>query len=57
MPDGRHVTLWCQKGLRKCANLDAGTYQAELDGNSVWVSATEFSGKIDKIKYKYVGGW
>ena len=33
MPDGQHVTLWCQAGFRKCASLAAGTYQAEADGD------------------------
>jgi len=33
LPDGQHVTLWCQAGFRKCANLATGSYQAEADGD------------------------
>ena len=31
--NGQHVTLWCQVGFRKCANLAPGTYTAEADGD------------------------
>jgi hypothetical protein len=58
MPDGKHITLWCQRGFRKCAELDAGTYTAEIDGDVVWLSVPSgLSGKITKIKYRYNGGW
>lgn len=57
MPDGTHVTLWCQVGFRKCDSLRPGYYSAEIAGNTVWMYAHDLSGKEHKIKYKYVGGW
>jgi hypothetical protein len=57
MPDGLHVTLWCQAGFRHCENLSADLYDAELDGNSVWIYSSDLSGKSHKVKYRYVGGW
>jgi hypothetical protein len=57
MPDGKHVTLWCQSALRHCEELSADTYDAELDGNSVWVSTYDLQYKMRKAKYGYVGGW
>lgn len=56
MPDGTHVTLWCQVGFRKCASLQPGTYSAEVKGNTVWMYAHDLSGKEHKVKYKAVGG-
>lgn len=57
-PGDKHVTLWCQRGFRKCADLDAGTYAAEVDGDIVWVSVPSgLNGKITKIKYHYNGSW
>jgi hypothetical protein len=32
-PNAQHVTLWCQVGFRKCANLAPGTSQVEPDGD------------------------
>jgi hypothetical protein len=58
MPDGKHVTLWCQYGFRRCADLSAGSYTAELDGNSLYVYELDLSGKLaHRIKYQYAGGW
>lgn len=52
MPDGRKVVLWCQQGFRKCSALAPGSYQAELDGNSLFVYVPELSGREHKVKYK-----
>jgi len=57
MPDGTQITLWCQQGFRRCSTLSAGTYSAEVDGNSVWIYGHELGGKEHKVKYHYVGGW
>lgn len=57
MPDGTHVTLWCQQGFRRCETLNTGSYVAEIDGNSVWMYGHDLSGKEHKVKYRYVGGW
>lgn len=57
MPDGSHVTLWCQAGFRHCAYLQPGSYTAELSGNVVWMHAHDLEGKDHKIKYHAVGGW
>lgn len=57
MPDGGHVTLCCQAGFRHCANLSADSYDAEVEGNSVWIYAYDLSHKAYKVKYRYVGGW
>lgn len=57
MPDGSHVTLWCQNGFRRCESLSAGKYTAEVDGNTLWIYGHELDGKERKIKYHYVGGW
>jgi hypothetical protein len=54
MPDGRQVTLWCQQGFRKCEYLEPGEYQAEIDGNALFVFVHELSGKERKIKYRAV---
>jgi hypothetical protein len=57
MPDGSHVTLWCQAGFRHCYYLQPGTYTAEVKGNSLWMYAHDLSGKVHKVKYHAVGGW
>ena len=54
MEDGTHVTLWCQAGFRQCVALKAGSYSAEVDGNTVWMYLRDLSGKEHKIKYKAV---
>jgi len=54
LPDGRQVTLWCQAGFRRCDDLRPGKYEAEIDGNSLFVFVHELSGKEHKIKYKAV---
>jgi hypothetical protein len=48
------VTLWCQEGFRKCDNLQPGKYEAEIDGNALFVFIHDLSGKEHKIKYKAV---
>jgi hypothetical protein len=57
MPNGDHVTLWCQEGLRRCESLQAGSYDAEVKGNAAWIYTHELSGKLRKVKYQAVGGW
>lgn len=58
MPDGRHVTLWCQQGFRRCSKLSPGSYSAELDGNSVWMQVYDLDGATKhKVKYQFEGGW
>jgi hypothetical protein len=58
LPDGRHVTLWCQPGFRRCSKLEPGTYMGELDGNSVWMQVYELDGrKTHRIKYRFEGSW
>jgi hypothetical protein len=57
MPDGAHVTLWCQAGFRHCYYLQPGSYTAEVKGNSLWMYVHDLSGKERKIKYHAVGGW
>jgi hypothetical protein len=57
MPDGNHVTLWCQEGWRHCASLQPGHYDAELKGDAAWIHTHDLSGKVRKVKYHAVGGW
>jgi hypothetical protein len=57
MPDGMHVTLWCQAGFRRCSTLEPGLYTAVIKGNSLWMYASQLDGKQQKIKYHFVGGW
>lgn len=54
MPDGTHVTLVCHQGLRKCAALAPGTYNAKISGNSVFIVAHQLDGKEFRIKYTSV---
>ena len=59
-PGGQHVTLWCQAGFRKCANLTAGTYEVEADGDKavrVYVYSIVSHRLMGKMKYRVVGGW
>ena len=60
MPDGQHVTLWCQAGFRKCANLMAGSYQAEADGDKavrLYVHSIVTHKLMGKMKYRIAGSW
>ncbi len=60
MPDGQHVTLWCQAGFRKCANLAAGRYQAEADGDKalrLYVYSLVSHKLMGKMKYRIAGSW
>jgi hypothetical protein len=53
LPDGRQVTLWCQRGFRDCRNLPEGTYRAQIDGASVlWIFVPQLDKTEKKIKYK-----
>jgi len=56
MPNGDHVTLWCQDGYRRCESLQPGNYDAEIKGNVAWVYTHELSGSVRKVKYRAVGG-
>jgi len=60
MPEGQHVTLWCQAGFRKCADLAAGSYQAEADGDKalrLYVYSLVSKKLMGKMKYRVVGSW
>ena len=60
MPDGQHVTLWCQAGFRKCANLAPGRYQAEADGDKalrLYVYSLVSHKLMGKMKYRVAGSW
>ena len=57
MQNGTHVTLWCQAGFRRCSTLQPATYDVEVKGDAVWVYGHKLDGKLEKIKYHYVGGW
>ncbi len=54
LPDGRQVMLWCQQGYRQCLYLQPGQYEAEIDGNALFIIVPELSGKERKVKYKAV---
>jgi len=58
--NGQHVTLWCQAGFRKCANLSSGTYTAEADGDKavrIYVYSLISHKLMGKMKYRLVGSW
>jgi len=57
MSDGKHITLWCQPGFRVCPTLNAGHYDAYVNGNSVWIYGRDLGGKEHKAKYRYEGDW
>ena len=58
MPDGRHLTLWCQAGFRHCSRLTPGRYRAELAGNSVFMEVYDLDGTTKhRIKYRFEGEW
>jgi TPR repeat protein len=54
LPDHRQVILWCQQGFRRCDDLQPGRYEAEIDGNALFVYVPELSGKERRIKYRAV---
>ena len=59
-PNALHVTLWCQAGFRKCANLAPGTYQVEADGDKavrVYVYSIVTHKLMGKMKYRVIGTW
>jgi hypothetical protein len=58
--NGQHVTLWCQAGFRKCANLAPGTYTAEADGDKavrIYVYSLISHKLMGKMKYRLVSSW
>jgi hypothetical protein len=58
--NGQHVTLWCQAGFRKCANLAPGTYTAEADGDKsvrIYVYSLISHKLMGKVKYRLVASW
>jgi hypothetical protein len=58
--NGQHVTLWCQAGFRKCANLSPGTYTAEGDGDKalrIYVYSLISHKLMGKMKYRLVASW
>lgn len=58
--NGQHVTLWCQAGFRRCANLAAGTYTAEADGDKavkIYVYSLITHNLMGKMKYRLAGSW
>jgi hypothetical protein len=58
--NGQHVTLWCQAGFRKCANLSPGTYTAEADGDKavrIYVYSLISHKLMGKMKYRLVASW
>lgn len=58
--NGQHVTLWCQAGFRKCANLAPGLYTAEADGDKavkIYVYSLITHKLMGKMKYRLVGSW
>ena len=58
--NGQHVTLWCQAGFRKCANLAPGTYTAEADGDKavkIYVYSLISHKLMGKMKYRLVASW
>ena len=53
LPDGRQITLWCQKAWRACMNLPEGSYRAHVEGSSVLqVFVPQLNDKEKKIKYR-----
>jgi len=59
-PNNQHVTLWCQAGFRKCANLAAGTYQVEAEGDKavrIYVYSIVSHKLMGKMKYRVAGSW
>lgn len=52
MPDGRHVILWRPVGFGLLQLPSPGSYEAEIEGNSLIVFVHELSGKERKIKYR-----
>ncbi len=58
--NGQRVTLWCQVGFRKCADLAAGTYTAEVDGDKalkIYVYSLTSRKLMGKMKYRVAGSW
>jgi hypothetical protein len=57
-PDGRHITLGCQPGFRRCTKLSPSFYSAKLAGNSVWMHVYDLDGiTTHTVKYRFEGSW
>jgi hypothetical protein len=59
-PNAQHVTLWCQAGFRKCANLAPGSYTVEPDGDKavrIHVYSIVSHKLMGKMKYRVIGSW
>lgn len=53
LPDGRQVTLWCQKGWRSCMNLSEGSYKAQVEGGStLWIFVPQLNNTEKRVKYR-----
>ncbi len=59
MPDGDHVVLGCQSGgFHRCSKLNPGSYNGEIEGNSIYIECFSFDGGAKpKIKYNLEGSW
>jgi hypothetical protein len=55
--DGTHMKLWCQNQFRDCRILQAGHYEAESKGDSIFIIAMDPGGKAHRIKYRVVDTW
>ena len=52
LPDGRQVSLWCQKQWRACMSLPEGSYKAQIDGGrTLWVFVPQLDKSEKRIKY------
>lgn len=53
LPNGRNVTLWCQKGWRSCMNLPEGSYKAQVDGgDTLWIFVPQLNNTEKRVKYR-----
>jgi hypothetical protein len=53
LPDGRQITLWCQKALRACMSLPEGSYRAQIEGGStLWVFVPQLDKSEKRMKYR-----
>ena len=48
MPDGSHVTLWCQNGFRRCESLSAGSTRRKSMAIRCGYTVTNSTGKNGK---------
>jgi hypothetical protein len=53
LPDGRTVTVWCQRQWRACRNLAPGMYKAQVEGSNVlWILVPQLDKSEKKVKYR-----